>query len=240
MKTHLFCLPYAGASAAAVYGRWGRLLPPEVKLVPLELAGHGRRWAEPFHDTLEQAAADLLRTIAPVAWTAPYALYGHSMGAALTYELLRALAAAGLPPPQEVFLSGRRPPHHACPQRELHLLADPPFLAEIRKLGGTPSIFFDSDVLLAGFLPILRSDYRLIGRYEPPWPLHVTTAPLTVLCGDRDPLADERAMRGWQACAGGEFRVECFSGGHFFINDHASRICGLIGEHLLAGADLLA
>lgn len=237
---HLFCLPFAGGSAAATYGRWPRLLPREVRVLPLELAGHGRRGAEPLCDSVKQSVADLLRAIAPAARSAPYALFGHSMGTLIAYELVRALDAAGLPPPRGLFMSGRKPPHHACAQREMHLLGDDLFLAEIRKLGGTPDAFFGSEALMAAFLPVLRSDYRMMARYEAQQPVHVTSAPLTVLCGDRDPLADAHSLRTWQAYTSGDFRIASFSGGHFFLHDHAARICALIAQQLQADLPLPA
>ena len=229
----LFCVPFAGGSAAATCGSWAALLP-DIRVVPLELAGRGRRCAERFAGTLEQAAADLLRTIAPVARREPYALYGHSMGTAIVYELVRALAAAGLPAPQGVFVSGRNPPHQPCPRRELYLLPDETFLAEIRKLGGTPDAFFESEALRATFLPVLRSDYGLLGRYQAQLPVHVTPSPLTVLCGDRDPLANAHSLRAWQGYTSGGFRIAQFSGGHFFLRDHAARICALVAQQLRA------
>jgi surfactin synthase thioesterase subunit len=224
----LFCVPYAGGSATAIYGRWGRYLARDIEVVPLELAGHGRRMTEAFHESIEEAVGDMLRAIAPAARSCPYAIYGHSMGTVVTYELVRAIGAAGLPSPAAVFLSGRNPPHRLYPRKSLHLLADGPFLEEIRRIGGTPEQFFEMKELVRAFLPILRSDYRLIERYRFTEPVHEMDADLMFLYSDRDALVTKPDIYEWQRYSQRRFTVAEFTGGHFFINERAEEICRLV------------
>lgn len=230
---HLFGIPYAGGSAAATYGRWASYLPERIKVCPLEAAGRGRRMAEPFHDRLQSAAADMLESVAAVAGDAPYAVYGHSMGTALAYELVKAADRSGLAPPRKLFLSGRYCPHHRYRRRNLHLLQDEPFLEEIRSLGGTPDEFFQLQDLVAAFLPVLRSDYRMMERYEAEVPVHVTAADIEFFWSNNDPLVDDRSgVEGWRGYTKRSFRAREFDGGHFFINDRTSEVCQAIAAAL--------
>lgn len=230
---HLFCVPYAGGSAVATYSRWGRHLPAAIKLIPLELPGRGRRTPEPPKDAMDALIADLLDTVMPVARSgAPYAFYGHSMGTSIVYELVRALADAGMPPPRTLFLSGRNPPHKPYSNRHLHLLSDTMFLEEMRKLGGTPDEFFRMHDLVRAFLPIVRNDYRLIEMYQPDEAVHATSSGIVFLCSDADPLLTRESILDWQRYSTGMFCVHPFSGGHFFINDHYPMICTLIAATL--------
>jgi medium-chain acyl-[acyl-carrier-protein] hydrolase len=230
---HLFCVAYAGGTAAAAYGRWARLLPASIQVVPLELAGHGRRASEPFHDSVEAVVRDLAATVTPVARQARYAFYGHSMGTTVVYELVQQLADKGLPAPEALFLSGGSPPHYPHPQRHIHLLSDELFLAEIHRLGGTPASFFKTSDLVQAFLPVLRSDYQLIDRYKPHHPVHVTSAQIVVLQGKSDPLVTEYAAKLWHEYTRGAFEMHLFCGDHFFINQHTSAICHLVAGVLL-------
>jgi len=232
----LFGIAYAGGSAAAIYGRWARLLPAAIRVQPLELAGHGRRMNEAFPESIEAAVADLLKTVAPQAARGPYALVGHSMGSTIVYELARALHAAGLPPPRALFLSGRQPPHLAYPQRNLYMLDDETFLSEIRKLGGTPVDFFRMKDLVQAFLPILRNDYRIIEQYRFAAPVHVTPADIVVFRGDGDQLADHAGSMAWAGYTSGRFALHEFAGGHFFVNDHQEAICRIVAAALLPRA----
>jgi len=231
-KLHLLCVPHAGGSATLTYARWAPQMPVSVKLIPLELSGRGRRAAEPLQSSLEAMVADLMSIVGPIAKTAPYAFYGHSMGACIVYELVCVLAAANLPPPQALFLSGCLPPHRHYPQRNLHRLTDDLFLAEIRDLGGTPDEFFAHKELINAFLPVLRSDYRNIECYRAKLPIHVTSADIVFLFSDQDPLVDKPGIYEWQHYTHGLLNVVDFTGGHFFINNHWIDICRLLGSEL--------
>lgn len=231
----LFCLPYAGGSAAIIYRDWARYLPAWIQVHPLELAGHGRRMAEPFHPSIEHAAQDMRRAVISRLRDNPrYALYGHSMGALLAYALASALAHAGAPTPQALFLSGRKPPH-APPGQLLHMLDDTAFLDRIHALGGTPDTFFEQPELVELFLPILRSDHGLIERYRPIDPIHVSSADLVLLYGEGDPLAQPGQMHEWARYSRGRICLHRFDGGHFFLNDAAGAVCALIAAHLERG-----
>lgn len=233
-ETYLFGVPYAGGSAAAIYGKWARDLPKQIKVVPLEPAGHGRRMNEPFHQSIAETVEDMLSAISPVARSRPYAIYGHSMGCIVTYELVKALEAAGVPSPKAVFLSGRNPPHCAYAQRNLHVLSDDRFLEEIKQLGGTPAQLFDMPELLGTFLPILRNDYRITELYRFAHPVHVTSADLIYLHSDRDAMVKKAQAYEWQRYGRNGFQLMEFPGGHFFINDCGREICALIADALLS------
>jgi surfactin synthase thioesterase subunit len=230
--TTLFCIPYAGGSASAIYGRWSHHLPKTIKVVPLELAGHGRRMQERFYPSMEAAVADLLATIELAAHRPPYAIYAHSMGTIIAYELAKAATSAGLPAPCAMFLSGRNPPHYEYPMRNMHLFDDDLFLAEIKKLGGTPEEFFKMKDLVSAFLPILRNDYRLVELYRFLEPLHVLDSDLIFLHSDCDPLVKKPEIYEWRGYSSGRFAVKEFPGGHFFINDCGEAICRLITNTL--------
>ena len=233
-RTVLFGLPYAGGWAAGLYGRWAARLPRTIEVMPLELAGHGRRMGEPFDESLESAVADLLRRVREVARSQPYALFGHSMGGTLAYEIVKALELGGLASPKAVFVSGCQPPHAPSRRKGLHLLSDDNLLHEIDRLGGTPKAFLEAPDLVKTFLPILRSDCRLIERHRVRAPAHVMNTELVVLHGDRDPLAGKPAVFEWQRYTPRRLRVHEFGGDHFFVNRHTDAICRLVADTLEA------
>jgi surfactin synthase thioesterase subunit len=231
-ELNLYCIAYAGGSAAATYSRWARLLPPNIKVIPLELPGRGRRMPEPFVASVDAAVEEFFNSIADEIRDTPYALYGHSMGTTLCYELCKLISNQGLPAPKALFLSGRNPPHYAYPQRNLHLLDDDSFLEEIRQLGGTPDEFFKMKSLMMTFVPILRNDYRIIELYRHSQPIHVTSADIVFFRSDQDALVQSHASYEWQRYTRGNFVVYDFVGGHFFINEQAQGICQEISRAL--------
>jgi surfactin synthase thioesterase subunit len=109
MKTILFCIPYAGGSAT-VYMQWKQLLGNHIEIYPVELAGRGARYDEPHDPNFTSMMNDLVTQIKPYAENNTYAIFGHSMGAVLAYELYYMLAEEGFPLPVHLFLSGRPAP----------------------------------------------------------------------------------------------------------------------------------
>src|SRR5215213_1931004 len=104
-RLRLFCFPYAGGGAA-IYRLWPQNLPSEVEVCGAHLPGRGTRLREqPFTglDALVDAAAE---AIAP-SLDKPFALFGHSMGAMISFELARRLCDQGRPQPTHLFVSGR-------------------------------------------------------------------------------------------------------------------------------------
>src|SRR6266508_329155 len=83
----LFCLPYAGGGPQTYY-KWSPALPTAVEVCPIQLPGRANRLAErPFTSLphLVQALAGALRP----QLDKPFALFGHSLGALLGFELAR-------------------------------------------------------------------------------------------------------------------------------------------------------
>lgn len=104
MRLRMFCLPYSGASAM-VYVRWRRALPDWLQVCPLELPGRGMRMDEPLQRDIKTLAAQLADEIGRDLGS-PYALFGHSLGGLLAFELAHALKARNLPAPLALFASG--------------------------------------------------------------------------------------------------------------------------------------
>lgn len=229
---NLFCIPYAGGSAKIIFNAWQQALASSIKVIPLELAGHGIRIDEPFHASVEAAALDIVANIKTSVITTPYAIYGHSMGSLIAYELLKALAAAGLPPPKAVFLSGRKPPHNCPAPRNIHRYNDTLLLEEMKKLGGTPKVFFEMKDLIKAFLPIFRNDYRILEQYQFAEPIQTTSANIVFFHSDKDAVVAGPEVNEWKKYTTGFFAIKKFEGDHFFINDKRKEICDIISEVL--------
>jgi len=230
---NLFCIPYGGGSASAIYGKWIKKLYPMIKVIPLELAGHGRRMSEPFDHDIKSIVNDLMRTIRPQLEQHPYALYAHSMGTAIAYELAVAARNAGLPQPAVLFMSGRQPPHYVYPKEDMHLMPDDVFIQNIISLGGTPPQLLESEALLKLYMSILRSDYRIIEQYRFKKPIVSFDADLVFFSSDQDYyLCDRAEILEWERYTTRSFEVYEFSGGHFFLNEVWQDICEIINRKL--------
>lgn len=232
-RINLFCIAYAGGSARAIYSKWKEKLDPMINVYCLELPGHGQRMHEAFHRSVKTAVAEMLETIRPLINEEPYALYGHSMGTVLVYELAAAIRAEGLPQPQTIFVSGRLPPHHRYENEKVHLLSDDMFLDYVKRIGGTPPQFFESKELLKVFIPILRNDYRIIEEYKFQEPAICFHADLVFFYSNQDFYVEKPGIMEWGRYTNKAFKVYDFLGGHFFINEVWQDLCKIINQELL-------
>ncbi|QJC51351.1 thioesterase [Paenibacillus albicereus] len=225
----LLCLPYAGRSAQA-YRRWASAAPAGLELVPLEPAGRGSRMGEPFYRSVQEAADDLLREALELREGGRYALFGHSMGALIAYELAVRLQRRGGLQPEALFLSAKDAPHVPRKEEPIHGLPDEAFAERVRALGGSPDELFGHPELLRLFLPVLRADFRLVETYRQDEAAPLQT-PAVVLNGREDATlsADPEQWRRWFAA---DCRYEWFDGGHFYAQDRYPELLRRIGRIL--------
>ena len=226
-KTKVFFLPYAGGSSS-VYLSWKRYLSSNIELVAIELAGRGRRMKEPLYSDVNEAVEDIYSKISQDIETSRYALFGHSMGTVLAYELTRKIKENNGSLPCHIFFSGRCPPYVKSGNEDLYLLPDDEFIRKVFEYGGMKKETASNEDIMKVFLPVLRSDYKMIELYEHEGPIHVHNCNITILRGMHDPYAKYDKMIKWKECAGNDFNMYEFDDAHFFIHKYKEDICKLI------------
>lgn len=102
IEMKLFCLPYAGGSESAFYS-WKGHMQPDIEICPIQLKGRGRRFNEPCYESLEEAVQDIFEQVQAERKGDDYALFGHSMGSLLAYELYYQMSGAGAEKPVHIF-----------------------------------------------------------------------------------------------------------------------------------------
>jgi surfactin synthase thioesterase subunit len=209
----LFCLPYSGASAM-FYSPWRRKLPEWLMVRPLELPGRGMRMDEPLQTDLATLAARLADEIADELHT-PYALFGHSLGGLLAFELVHALRARGLPAPLALFVSATAGPARRDVSDYAVEKSDAQLLDRLRELQGTSESVLANTELMQLMLPILRADFLLCGSfvYGKREPLDM---PIHVFGGKQDSVSVEELLD-WQEETLTGFSLDMFEGHHFYL-----------------------
>jgi surfactin synthase thioesterase subunit len=223
----LYCLPYAGSSAA-VYARWKRRLPSWIELRPLELPGRGRRMNEPLEESVPAVLDRIEGEVAPHPGQR-FALFGHSLGAVLAFELARRLEAKGLAP-AVVFVSSTRSPGKRDDARFGALSTDEELRGELVRLGGTPAIVLAEPELMQMILPVLRADFRVLYSYGSD-ASRLIRAPLVALGGDREETTGED-LDSWCHHTEGPFVRHLLPGGHFYIQPEEASLLGIIEREL--------
>jgi surfactin synthase thioesterase subunit len=221
--TRLFCLPYAGGSAR-MFTEWRTELPPWLDVVPLELPGRGFRFDEPASADLADVVAGL-RDAALSRLDRPYAVFGHSLGALLGFELVLALQELGRPA-RHFYASGAGAPH--LPTRNpAPRFGDHELRAHIAELGGTSRELVANDEFMELMLPVLRADFTLADTYRPP-PGATLDCPTTTFCGADDDEAPPGDVLSWRRYVRESCTVRVLPGGHFFVHSAQTALLSLI------------
>ncbi|MFC4857837.1 thioesterase II family protein [Actinophytocola glycyrrhizae] len=225
--TQLFCLPYAGAGASA-YRAWAGAFGPRVEVTAVRLPGRENRIRErPEVDPVAVAS------VIDAAATRPYALFGHSMGARLGFEVIRELRRAGRPLPVRLYPSGIVPPDQRVRSvlDGVSRLPDDELVARLTAGGGVPAEVLAEPDLVALLLPVLRADLTWVDDYVyvPDEPVPV---PMVAFAGESDPIAQASRVAGWAAHTSAGFTLHTLPGGHFFLHDQTGAIAGAIEADL--------
>lgn len=230
---NLYCLPYAGSSAR-MYAHWDGILPASVTVKPLELRGRGARWSEPALDAMPALLEDLTGAMDEARHT-PYALFGHSFGGVLAFELARHLAERGFPAPRRLLVSACPAPHAATPVETTHDLSDGEFTDRLRKLRGTPEELLENEELMELYLPTLRADYTILDHYQAPGTAPLE-CPVSVFHGAGDQEVPRASVSEWAPYSNGSFVAEEIAGDHFFLRDSEDELLTKLALHLGCGS----
>ena len=226
----LVCLPHAGG-AASFFFPVSRALSPTTEVLAVQYPGRQDRRTERCIESIPELADAISVRLLP--WSdRPLALFGHSMGASLAFEIARRLEQRGVVP-LSLFVSGRRAP--SCNRTEaVHLRDDEGLIAELKALDGTNSQVLGDEEIMRMALPAIRSDYTAAETYR--WvPGDPVRTPLHVHVGDDDPRVTIDEARMWEQHTAGSFSMTTYPGGHFYLNEHAATLIGSISRVIADG-----
>lgn len=229
----LFCFPYAGGSAE-IYRNWQQWFPQEIDLCLVHLPGRGKRMGEKAFTQaipLVHAIADHISREINI----PYALYGHSMGALISFELGWELFRRHGSGPQHLLVSGRSAPQWPRTQpRTFHLPYDE-FLVELERLNGTPREVLANPELMKLFLGVLRADFETVETYEY-LPKDRLAWPITVYAGMDDQHVSVESCQAWREQTTSACKIRMLPGDHFFIRNPRLEFASAFRSDVLSAA----
>lgn len=226
----LICFPHAGGTASA-YRSWPSRMGSDIEVHAVQYPGHEDRLGEPMIDRMDTLVEQVVAEIVPFV-SGRFALFGHSMGGAVAYEVALRLRALGVPEPDHLFISGRQPPQYNRPGT-LHTKDDQAVVDELIRLKPANAELMAEPELAAIVLPVVRNDYRLIETYQPTDspPLR---CPITALVGVDDTELTVAQAADWSACTQGPMRLHTFDGDHFYLQEQEQRsmVIDIVAEAL--------
>lgn len=230
----LLCFAHAGGSAST-FRRWREQLGPRVQVWACQLPGHETRLREPPLTELRTLVSEVVRAVAPTL-RPPFALFGHSLGSVVAFEVARQLRRLGLPGPSHLMLSAHDAPHLPPVLSPISAATDEALLARLDYLGGMPREVRQTPALLREFLPVIRADFALLERYrfDPEAPL---SCPATLFSGSDDPGFPPDRVELWRAHLSDMGAPAIFDGGHFFLRTHEDELLARVASLLVPNQD---
>jgi medium-chain acyl-[acyl-carrier-protein] hydrolase len=212
VRLRLLCFPYAGGSATVFRG-WERSVPDGVEVLSARLPGRADRWREePFTD-LDLLVAALAGPTSEYI-DEPFAFFGHSMGALISFELARRLRRDHGCEPTHLFVASCNPPLADVPMPVLATLDDEKLRAKLVDLGLADEVLAEEE-LMDALLPLVRADLHIADGYvdRDGKPLN---CPMTAFHGRRDPMVSESDMASWAEGTTGPFTLRQVQSAHLF------------------------
>lgn len=228
-RVRLFCFPYSGAAASIFYA-WSGILPGSIEVCPVQYPGHGTRVGESLITNIAEMVEISTHALLPY-FDKPFAFFGHSMGAQVSFEIARWLKGSKNPQPKYLFVSGHNAPQVPDTYDPSYDLPEDDFIERLRSLNGTPEDVIQNPELRELLLPILRADFEISERYQftPSEPLDI---PLCACGGLLDPYVTRQGLEAWCEHTKGIFSVRMFPGDHFYLNSARLLLLQVIAREL--------
>ncbi len=227
----LVCAPYAGGSAAAFHG-WADRLPEGVDVWLLRLPGRDARLHDPPSTDLAELVPAITAAIAG-GLTEPFALFGHSLGASIAFELTGELVREHGLRAAQLSVSARCAPHIHTSHEGLHELPADEFMEALeRRFQAIPPAIKEDRELRDLYLPILRADAQLLETYRPTLGAPLD-CPITAYGGREDPEVSKQQLAEWSQHTNAGFSMTMFPGGHFYLQSERDHLLRLISRDLV-------
>lgn len=207
----LICLPHAGGNAT-FFRSWPAALPCSAEMLAVQYPGRLDRAADPYAASLPALAAEIAAATEALSQL-PTVIFGHSLGAALGYEVVRLLGGSAAP--IGLVVSGRESPSRRR-RAGIALDDDQAMVGELRRLRGTDEMVFEWPELLSRVLTTARSDYRLDQEYAPA-SCSPVPCPILAAVGRDDPDVSQPDAAAWAAFTASGFELVTLPGDHFYL-----------------------
>lgn len=216
-EIRLFCFPYAGGMPE-IYYSWANELSSKIELVGIRYPGHRLGSNEKLYNDLGILVKELAKVMAENS-DKKYVLFGHSMGALISFELSNQLNMMGAKGPEYLFLSGRNPPGIETIQPTMGEMTVEEFVQFARSYNVLPEEVLENNELLNLIVPIMKNDFEMISKWDIDRNFEPLTVPMCVFSGINDIVGLPQNMSGWQNYTKAEFKIIKVPGQHYFILD---------------------
>jgi medium-chain acyl-[acyl-carrier-protein] hydrolase len=229
-KLRLFCIPYAGGGAS-IFHAWPDGLPADVEVCGIQLPGRESRLRERAYVRIAPLIEALADALVPYL-DRPFAFYGHSMGALISFELARHLRSTYNKLPFCLYLGAYRAPQLPNPNIKIYHLPSEVFKVVLRA-DGIPETILQNEELMQAMQPTLRADFELCDTYEYREELPLA-CPFLIFGGLEDVRVKAADLEPWLVHSSAARNLSLLPGSHFFLHSAQDLLLAAISQDLKA------
>ena len=220
-----------------IFHRWADKLGSSVEVCPVQLPGRGNRIRETPFRQMDLLVESLAEGLFPYL-DRPFAFFGHSLGAIVSFELALKLQRERGKLPIHLFVSGRRAPSIPRQHPITYNRPDDEFVEELKRLNGTPKEILEHSELMQLMLPVLKADFEISETYKDSGePLR--GCPITAFGGKQDQEVPPHFLEAWQKHTTGPFKHRMLPGDHFFLHASEQLLLAALNQQLCSMTDRL-
>ncbi|MDJ0601107.1 MAG: beta-ketoacyl synthase N-terminal-like domain-containing protein [Crocosphaera sp.] len=206
----LFCLHHLGGNAS-LFQEWSRELSPKIEVFPIQIPREFNNTKQNKANQFATLIQELTKILTPYL-DKPFAIYGHSMGAIMGFELAQKIREQQGKYPHHLFISSSLAPQHfktAFEQKNFSL-------EDILTLSEIPEEIRHDSSVMEEITAIFQADLQLLKSYvyakNPP-----LNFPISAFCGQEDSLIKQADLLSWAEQTQVGFRFMMFPGNHMFL-----------------------
>ena len=221
----LICLPFAGGSAYELTNHLRAINKNYIKCIGIDYPGHGEKISQPLISNPDKLIENLSIEIHNYILNSNVYLLGYSMGASLIPGILEFLKVNYQQQPKGVILCSAPSPKlnnkNKLPTSEIEITN------YMRDNGATPQEVLDNKELMSIFIPIMKSDLKLLNKLKSETAI---TIPTEIIIGNAD-IESMDSIKYWEKKAVTS-TVRILNGDHFFLYQcpeaFANEVCNFI------------
>lgn len=207
------------------YSKWSNNFSEDIEVYPVQLPGRENRIGEHPINEINELCDSIIYAIKPYL-DIPFAIFGHSMGGIVSFELARKLAVKNMPLPKIIFISATVPPHILEKCEKTYNLSEKEFLERLVGYDNINTEMFKFKEFYEHFLPTLRADFKVVETYKAP--KEKLSCPIVVCGGNNDSFVPVEFLKEWNKYSEKEVEIKIFEGNHFYISNNVKELCSSI------------
>jgi medium-chain acyl-[acyl-carrier-protein] hydrolase len=161
----------------------------------------------------------------------PFAFFGHSMGALISFEMARYLQRRKFNMPRLLLISAHRAPHLPYKHMKIHNASLQALEKRLRGLNGTPPEVFEQEELMTLVAPLVRADFAICEtyQYEKQEPLK---CPISVFGSLDDGEVNYAELCAWYTETPHPVTIRLYEGDHFYLQNKVEPFLAAVTEDL--------